>query len=143
VIPLHRLIVAVLGAFVFAAQALAQSTPVAVAADADLIAVSSRHVERQLLRLHFDRAAAKVSLVPLEPPGSRLSRWRPAVRTSSTARRLRGDIGPVSHLFRLDDAGRAFGKPLRSPIGAVAGLAVSPRGDRGATGSQPAAGGAG
>jgi hypothetical protein len=54
---------------VFAAQAVAQETRVAAAADADVIAIYSQHVERRLLCAHFDRAAATISLVPLGPPG--------------------------------------------------------------------------
>ena len=61
--PLHRLILAAFGLLVFAAQAVAQETPVAAAADADVIAVYSEHVERRLLRAHVDRAAAAMSLV--------------------------------------------------------------------------------
>ena len=53
----------------FAAQAVAQETRVAAAADADVIAVYSQHVERRLLRAHVDRAAGKASLVPFGPPG--------------------------------------------------------------------------
>lgn len=33
------------------------------------------------------------------------------------------------HLFLLDVAGKPVGKPVPSPIGAVAELAVSPKGD--------------
>ena len=55
---------AALGLLVFAAQAVAQETRVAAAADADVIAIYSQHVERRLLRAHFDRAAAEISLVP-------------------------------------------------------------------------------
>jgi hypothetical protein len=34
---------------------------------------------------------------------------------------------PVTSLFLLDEAGRALGEPLRSPVGAITALAVSPK----------------
>ena len=64
-----RLIAAALGLFLLAAEAVGQETRVAAAADADVIAVYSQHVEKRLLRAHFDRANAKVSLAPFGPPG--------------------------------------------------------------------------
>ena len=67
--PLYRPILAALGLLVFAAQAAAQETRVAAAADADVIAVYSQHVEKRLLRAHVDRAAGKISLAPFGPPG--------------------------------------------------------------------------
>jgi WD40 repeat protein len=37
---------------------------------------------------------------------------------------------PITYLFLLDEAGHALGEPLRSPIGAITRLEVSPKGDR-------------
>ena len=51
------LLPAAFGLLMFAAQAAAQETRVAAAADADVIAIYSQHVERRLLRAHFDRVA--------------------------------------------------------------------------------------
>lgn len=135
-IPIYRLIAAALGLLLFAARAAAQETPVAAAADADVIALYSPHVEKRLLRGHFDRAAAKVSFVPFGPPGVETFAVAPngafvvysAIHDPVAAY-------PVTHLFLLDEAGRALGEPLRSPIGAITSLAVSPKGDRIAAGS--------
>jgi hypothetical protein len=129
--PLYRLILAVLGLLVFAAQAVAQETRVATAADADVIAISSQHVARRLLRVHFDRAAATISLVPLGPPGVENFAVAPNgafIVCSATDDQAAGN--PVTYLFLLDEAGHTLGKPLRSPVGAIAGLAISPKGDR-------------
>ena len=60
---IHRSILLALGLLVFATQAIAQETRVAAAADADVIALYSRHLERRLLRAHVDRAAGTMSPV--------------------------------------------------------------------------------
>ena len=87
--PLYRPILAALGLLVFAAQAAAQETRVAAAADADVIALYSQHVEKRLLRAHVDRAAATISLVPFGPPGVETFAVAPNgafIVTSATAR---------------------------------------------------------
>ena len=127
----YRSILAALGLLVFAAQAVAQETRVAAAADADVIAIYSQHVERRLLRAHVDRAAATISLVPFGPPGVETFAVAPNgafIVTSATRDQGAGTL--VTYLFLLDEAGHALGEPLRSPVGAVAGLAISPKGDR-------------
>jgi hypothetical protein len=116
---------------VFAAQAVAQETRVAAAADADVIALYSQHVERRLLRAHVDRAAATISLVPFGPPGVENFAVAPNgafIIYSATHDQAAGNA--VTYLFLLDEAGHALGEPLRSPVGAIAGLAISPKGDR-------------
>jgi len=128
---LYRPILAALGLLVFAAQAVAQETRVAAASDADVIALYSQHVERRLLRAHVDRAAAGMSLVPFGPPG--VEEFAVAPNGAFVVYSASPDPGagnPVTYLFLLDAAGQALGEPLRSPVGAVAGLAVSPKGDR-------------
>ena len=115
----------------FAAQAVAQETRVAAAADADVIALYSQHVERRLLRAHVDRAAATISLVPFGPPGVENFVVAPNgafIVTSATRDQAAGNA--VTYLLLLDEAGHALGEPLRSPVGAIAGLAISPKGDR-------------
>ena len=127
----YRPILAALGLLMCAAQAVAQETRVAAAADADVIALYSQHVERRLLRAHFDRAAAEMSLVPFGPPG--VEDFAVAPNGAFTIYSATPDPGagnPVTYLFLLDEAGQALGEPLRSPVGAIAGLAVSPKGDR-------------
>ena len=129
--PLYRPILAALGLLVFAAQAAAQESRVAAAADADVIAVYSQHVEKRLLRAHVDRAAGKISLAPFGPPGVEQFAVAPNgafVVTSATQDLGAGTL--VTSLFLLDEAGQALGEPLRSPVGAIAGLAISPKGDR-------------
>jgi hypothetical protein len=130
--PPYRPILAALGLLVFAAQAVAQETRVAAAAaDADVIAVYSQHVERRLLRAHVDRAAAEISLVPFGPPGVENFAAAPNgafIVYSATRDQAAGN--PVTALFLLDETGQALGEPLRSPVGAVARLAISPKGDR-------------
>jgi hypothetical protein len=129
--PLYRPILAALGLLVFAAQAVAQETRVAAAADADVIALYSQHVERRLLRAHVDRAAATISLVPFGPPGVETFAAAPnGAFIVYNATRDQAAGNPVTELFLLDGAGHALGQPLRSPVGAVAGLAISPKGDR-------------
>jgi hypothetical protein len=128
---IFRLIPAALGVFMVAAQAVAQETRVAAAADADVIAIYSQQVEKRLLRAHFDRAAAKVSIVPFGPPG--VENFAVAPNGAFTVYSATDDPPagkPVTYLFLLDDAGHALGEPLRSPVGAITGLAVSPKGDR-------------
>jgi hypothetical protein len=96
-----------------------------------VIAIYSQHVERRLLRAHFDRAAATISLVPLGPPGVENFAVAPNgafIVYSATHDQAAGN--PVTELFLLDEAGHALGEPLRSPVGAIAGLAISPKGDR-------------
>ena len=129
--PPYRPILAALGLLVFAAQAVAQETRVAAAADADVIALYSQHVERRLLRAHIDRAAATISLVPFGPPDVESFAVAPNgafIVTSATVDQGAGTL--VTSLSLLDEAGQALGEPLRSPVGAIAGLAVSPKGDR-------------
>jgi len=131
VIPILRLMAAALGLFMSAAQAVGQETRVAAAADADVIAVYSRHVEKRLLRAHFERGTAKVSIAPFGPPGVENFAVAPAgafVVYSTTDTPAAGK--PVTSLFLLDEAGRALGEPLRSPVGAITEIAVSPKGDR-------------
>jgi hypothetical protein len=129
--PLSCLMQAVLGVLMVVAQAGAQEARVAAAANADVIAVYSQQVERRLLRGHVDRAAAKISLVPFGPPGVETFAMAPnaAFIVYSTVR----DEGAgtfVTYLSLLDEAGQELGEPLRSPVGAIASLAVSPKGDR-------------
>jgi hypothetical protein len=132
--PLYRLILAALGLLVFAAQAVAQEARVAAAADADVIAVYSEHVERRLLRAHVDRAAGRMSLGPFGPfgpPGVETFAVAPHgafVVYSATQDQGAGTL--VTSLFLLDEAGQALGEPLRSPVGAIAALSISPKGDR-------------
>ena len=129
--PPYRPILAALGLLVFAAQADAQETRVAAAPDADVIALYSQHVERRLLRAHIDRAAATISLVPFGPPDVESFAVAPNgafIVTSATVDQGAGTL--VTSLSLLDEAGQALGEPLRSPVGAIAGLAVSPKGDR-------------
>jgi hypothetical protein len=129
--PPYRLILAALGLLVFAAQAVAQETRVAAAVDADVIALYSQHVERRLLRAHVDRAAATISLVPFGPPGVESFAVAPnGAFIVYSAAQDQVAANPVTSLFLLDEAGQALGEPLRSPVGAVAGLAISPQGDR-------------
>src|ERR1044072_2233246 len=114
-----------------AAQAVAQETRVAAAADADVIAIYSQHVEKRLLRAHVDRAAAKASSVPFGPPG--VENFAVAPNGAFTVYSATDDPPagkPVTYLFLLDEAGHALGEPLRSPVGAITGLAASPKGDR-------------
>ena len=127
----YRPILAALGLLVFAAQAVAQETRVAAAADADVIAIYSQHVERRLLRAHVDRAAGTISLVPFGLPGVESFAVAPNgafIVYSATLDQGAGTL--VTSLFLLDGAGHALSVPLRSPVGAVAGLAISSKGDR-------------
>ncbi len=120
-----------------ATQAAGQETRVAAAADADVIAAYSQHVEKRLLRAHLDRAAATVSLTPFGPPGVENFAVAPNgafVVYSATDAPPGGK--PVTSLVLLDEAGDALGEPLRSPIGAITDLAVSPKGDRIAVSSE-------
>ena len=125
---LQCLIPAAIVALLSAGPAAAES-PVAAATEGDLIAVYSQHTERRLLRLRFDRAAGKVSFAPFGPPGVENFAVAPrgAFVVYAAAHGEEGSEEP--HLFMLDEAGHALGKPLLSPIGAVATLAVSPKGD--------------
>lgn len=126
-----RVIAATLGLFMVAAQAVGQETRVAAAADADVIAAYSPYVEKRLLRAQVDRAAGKISLAPFGPSGVENFAVAPNgafVVYSATDAPAAGK--PVTYLFLLDEAGHALGEPLRSPVGTVTELAVSPKGDR-------------
>src|SRR5262245_5576208 len=128
---LSRLLAAALGLFVFAAQAAAQQARVAAAANADVIALYSPYVEKRLLRAHFDRSNAKLSLVPFGPPGVEKFAVAPnAAFIVSSGTRGDGIGTSVPYLSLIDEAGHTLGEPLRSRAGAVAALAVSPQGDR-------------
>ena len=129
--PIYRLLLAALGLFVVAADAAAQEASVAAAADADVIAIYSQHVEKRLLRAHFDRTAARISLVPFGPRGVETFAVAPnGAFVVYSASREQVAANPVTYLSLLDAAGRALGEPLRSPIGSITALAVSPKGDR-------------
>src|SRR5215470_7433147 len=131
VTPLSRLLPAALGLFMFAAQAAAQETRITAAANADVIAFYSPYVEKRLLRAHFDRADAKISLVPFGPPGVEKFAVAPnAAFIVASGARGEGVGTSVPYLSLIDEAGHTLGEPLRSPVGAVAALAVSPKGDR-------------
>ena len=104
-----------LGLIIFAAQAVAQETRVAAAADADVIAIYSQHVEKRLLRAHVDRAAAKVSIVPFGPPG--VENFAVAPNGAFTVSSATDDPPagkPVTYLFLLDEAGHAASGSLAS-----------------------------
>src|SRR5262245_48893894 len=106
-----------------AAPAVGQETRVAAAADADVIAAYSRHVEKRLLRAHVDRAAGKISIASFGPSGIENFAVAPNgafVVYSATDAPAAGK--PVTSLFLLDDAGHALGEPLRSPVGAITEL---------------------
>ena len=128
--PLRRSILLALGLLAFAAQAIAQEARVAAAANADVIAVYSPYIEKRLLRARVDRAAGTMSLVPFGPPKVEDFAMAPggAFTVYSTTDDQIGN--PVTSLFLLDEAGNALGKPLRSPVGTITGLAISPKGDR-------------
>lgn len=128
---LQRSRMAAIAVLFFASPVAAQvPSPVAVAADADVIAVYSRHAERRLLRVRFDRAAGKIAFAPFGPTGIEIY----AVAPKGAFVAYGGILGEYSdaapHVFLLDEAGRPLGKPVLSPIGPVSGLAVSPQGDR-------------
>ncbi|MBI2737569.1 MAG: hypothetical protein HYX38_13630 [Rhodospirillales bacterium] len=124
------LLPALLGILAIAASAWAQpATSIAVAADDDCIAVYSGDVERRLLRLHFDRAAAKVAFSLFGPPGIETIAVAPKGAFVVYAAIPTGDFERTPHVFLLDELGRPQGKPVPSPVGAVAALAVSPKGD--------------
>ena len=127
---LHRLMPAALVALLSAGPAAAgPPSPVAVATNADLIAVYSPYAERRVLRLHFDRGAGKVSYAPFGPPGVENFAVAPKGAFVVYAAAQGEDGSDEPHLFMLDEAGHTLGKPLPSPIGAVATLAVSTKGD--------------
>lgn len=129
-IATHRSILAALGVLVLSAPAAAQwPSPVGVAADADLIAIHSPVSERRLLRLRFDRSAGEVSIVPFGPTGVEIFAAAPNGSFVVHAGAHGDGDEPSWHLFLLDEAGQPLGKPLPSPIGAIAELAVSPKGD--------------
>lgn len=127
---LHRLVTAALSALLLVVPVgAAWPDEVTVATDADLIAIYSPHREQRLLRVRFDRAAGKASFATFGPLGVETFAVAPkgAFVVHATAARNDGDDGP--NLVMLDQNGHAVGKPLRSPIGEVATLAVSPKGD--------------
>lgn len=129
---LHRLLAAALGLLLFATDAAAQDT-VAIAANADVIAVASPATEKRLLRAHFDRAAGQVSLVPFGPPDVEQFAVAPNgafTVTSAVQARTSEMAEDVAVLVLLDESGRALGEPLRSSIGTITHLTVSPKGDR-------------
>jgi WD40 repeat protein len=114
-------------ATLIAASATAQS--IAGAADDNCIAVNSEHVERRLLRVQFDQTAGKVAFSPFGPPGIEKFAVAPKGTFVVYAGIPGSDFEQTPHLFLLDAAGKPAGKPVPSPIGAVAELAVSPKGD--------------
>jgi hypothetical protein len=124
------LLSALFGVLAIVASAWAQpAASIAVAADDDCIAVYSGDVERRLLRLRFDEAAGKVAFSLFGPPGVETFAVAPEGAFVVYAAIPTGDFERTPHLFLLDSLGRPQGKPVPSPIGAVAALAVSPRGD--------------
>jgi hypothetical protein len=140
--PLFRLLQAALGVFMFVTQVAAQETRVAAAANADVIALYSPYVEKRLLRAHFDRANAKLSLVPFGPLGVEKFAVAPdgalpgeALIVYSTTRDDSAGVS-VTYLSLLDQAGNSLGEPLRSPVGAIVAMAMSPKGDRVAVSSE-------
>lgn len=110
-----------------AASAAAQS--IAVADDDSSIAVFSQHVERRLLRVHFDQVAGKVTFSPFGPPGVATFAVAPKGAFVVYAGIPGSGFEPTPHLFLLDSAGKPMGEPVPSPIGEVLELAVSPKGD--------------
>ena len=128
---LTSLLSALCAALAITASAAAQSAAsIAVAADADLIAVFSEHVERQLLRVRFDPSTGKVAFTEFGPPGIETFAVGPNGGFVVYAVELPDDFDkPTPHVALLDAAGRPIGKPVASPIGRILGLAVSPKGD--------------
>jgi hypothetical protein len=116
------LIVALLGALV-AASAAAQSTT--GSADDSCAA----NVERRLLRVHFDQTTGTVAFSPFGPPGIEKFAVAPKGAFVVYAGIPGSGFEQAPHLFLLDAAGKPAGEPVPSPIGAVAELAVSPKGD--------------
>src|SRR5262245_43565316 len=113
--PFHRLMQAALGLLLFAAQAAAQESRVAAAANADVIALYSEDMERRLLRAHFDPAAGKISLAPFGPPGVESFAVAPnAAFIVYSENRDDGVGSPVTYLSLLDATGEKLGEPLRS-----------------------------
>lgn len=127
-------LLSLLGALMVAATAAAQA--IAVAGDDNCIAVFTDHLERQLLRVRFDQAAGKVAFSPFGPPGIETFAVAPKGAFVVYAGLPGNDVAQAPHLFLLDEAGMPAGKPVPSPIGAVENLAVSPKGDRVAVGSE-------
>src|SRR5258708_2464910 len=127
---LASLLASLFGVLVIVSSAAAQSAgSIAVAADDDCIAVYSEDVERRLLRVHFDQAAGKVAFSPFGPIGIETFAVAPKGAFVVYAAIPDGEPERTPHLFVLGAAGQPAGTPVPSPIGAVAGLAVSPRGD--------------
>lgn len=125
--PLLSLLLSLLGILALVTSAAAQS--IAVAAEANTIAVYSDHVERRLLRVHFDAAAGKVAFAPFGPPGIETFAVGPRGAFAVYAGLPDSEREQTPHLFLLDAAGAPMGKPVASPIGAVLSLAISPTGD--------------
>jgi hypothetical protein len=98
---------------------------VAVADAADLVAVYARHVERRLVRVVFDRAAKRATVLAFAANGAA----RFAVGPRGAFAVLAGSDERGATLTLVDGAGTPIGAPVRHGLGAVAFLAVSPRGD--------------
>ena len=127
---LTALLASLFGLLVIVSSAAAQSAAsIAVAADDDCIAVYSEDVERRLLRVHFDQAAGKASFSPFGPTGIETFAVAPKGAFVVYAAIPDGAPERTPHLFVLDASGQPGGTPVPSPIGAVAELAVSPKGD--------------
>ena len=127
---LASLLSSVLALLVIVTSAAAQSAAsIAVAADDNCVAVYSEHVERRLLRVHFDQAARKVAFSPFGPTGIETFAVAPKGAFVVYTAIPDGAFERTPHLLLLDAAGQPMGKPVPSPIGAIAGLAVSPKGD--------------
>ncbi|MGD9882940.1 MAG: hypothetical protein AB7F22_24710 [Reyranella sp.] len=127
------LLMFLLGALALAtASAVAQSVAsIAVAAESDLIAVFSEHVEHRLLRVRFDRSAGTVAVTPFGPPGIETFGAGPDGAFVVHAVDLPDDFdNPAPHVALLDASGQPTGKPVASPLGKIPGLVVSPTGDR-------------
>lgn len=120
-------LLSLLGALMVAASAAAQT--IAVAADDNCIAVNTEHVERRLLRAHFDQAAGRVTFSPFGPPGIETFAVAPKGAFVVYVGTPGKEFEQTPHLLLLDAAGKPTGKPIASPIGAVVDLAVSPKGD--------------
>lgn len=132
------LLSALFGVLAIATSALAEhAESIAVAADDDCIAVYSGRVEHRLLRARFDEAAGKVAFSLFGPAdGVEAFAVAPKATFVVYAAAPRSFFERTRHLVLLDAAGRPIGEPIPSPIGAVAELAVSPKGDRVAASSE-------
>ncbi|MCW5773375.1 MAG: hypothetical protein KIT16_17165, partial [Rhodospirillaceae bacterium] len=123
---LIRLAVAMAAAVLWLAPANAQlRTEFAVAEKADLIAVYTAQVERQLVRLRFDRTAGRVTLEPFANVASDIF----AVGPKGAFVVVPGTNDEGHTLVLLDGQGRALGAPVPNPLGAITSLIASPKGD--------------